>query len=414
MESKIVGTVMPVLELSMQPGDKVFAESGELSWMSMAIQMQTGTSVCIWIAIDIHDSSPDSANTLSPGCMLSSSTGITVPTIFDSMDASLASVVRVDHTAARGMGHRAARAIVADPDHEHLRPQGLESMAFLEVRLELVDELFLDVHDTAADLADRVMVIAARQLIVRRAIAQVRRVNGARRRQRFERPVHRAARKVGRGPVQLDGDLLGSAVAAQPHDRVVDHRPLGGAPHPGRQHQMTRSARSAFATDLVNAGDEHAVLAAGGLDRDLVADAVSDQGFADGRLEAHPARLGIGLRRPDDSVRLLLPLLADLGEPYGVAQADHAVGGGRLDQHVVLDDGLELLDPCLHHSLIVLGGVVLEVLGEVAELAGRLDLGHDRRSLLGGELFQLTANPFEPLRGYGDVFCHRHSFESNP
>ena len=45
MESKIVGTVMPVLELSMQHNDKVFAESGELSWMSMAIQMQTGTSV---------------------------------------------------------------------------------------------------------------------------------------------------------------------------------------------------------------------------------------------------------------------------------------------------------------------------------------------------------------------------------
>ena len=44
MESKIVGTVMPVLELSMQPGDKVFAESGQLSWMSMAIQMQTSTS----------------------------------------------------------------------------------------------------------------------------------------------------------------------------------------------------------------------------------------------------------------------------------------------------------------------------------------------------------------------------------
>ncbi len=45
MESKIVGTVMPVLELNMQPNDKVFAESGELSWMSLAIQMQTGTSV---------------------------------------------------------------------------------------------------------------------------------------------------------------------------------------------------------------------------------------------------------------------------------------------------------------------------------------------------------------------------------
>src|SRR3979411_3275408 len=44
MESKIVGTVMPILELSMQPGDKVFAESGQLSWMSMAIEMRTSTA----------------------------------------------------------------------------------------------------------------------------------------------------------------------------------------------------------------------------------------------------------------------------------------------------------------------------------------------------------------------------------
>ena len=44
MEPKIVGTVLPVLELSMQPGDKVFAESGQLAWMSLAIQMQTSTS----------------------------------------------------------------------------------------------------------------------------------------------------------------------------------------------------------------------------------------------------------------------------------------------------------------------------------------------------------------------------------
>src|ERR1700738_2270112 len=44
MESKIVGTVMPVLELSMQPNEKVFAESGQLAWMSMAVQMQTYTS----------------------------------------------------------------------------------------------------------------------------------------------------------------------------------------------------------------------------------------------------------------------------------------------------------------------------------------------------------------------------------
>jgi uncharacterized protein (TIGR00266 family) len=44
VEPKIIGTVLPVLELSMQPGDRVFAESGQLAWMSMAIQMQTSTS----------------------------------------------------------------------------------------------------------------------------------------------------------------------------------------------------------------------------------------------------------------------------------------------------------------------------------------------------------------------------------
>src|ERR1700745_423753 len=44
MDAKIVGTVMPVLELSMQPNDKVFAESGQLAWMSMAGQMHTSPS----------------------------------------------------------------------------------------------------------------------------------------------------------------------------------------------------------------------------------------------------------------------------------------------------------------------------------------------------------------------------------
>jgi uncharacterized protein (AIM24 family) len=44
MEPKIVGTVMPVLELNMQPNEKVFAESGQLGWMSMSLQMQTSTS----------------------------------------------------------------------------------------------------------------------------------------------------------------------------------------------------------------------------------------------------------------------------------------------------------------------------------------------------------------------------------
>jgi uncharacterized protein (TIGR00266 family) len=45
VEHRIVGTTMPVLELMLQPGEQVFAESGELAWISMAVQLQTGTSV---------------------------------------------------------------------------------------------------------------------------------------------------------------------------------------------------------------------------------------------------------------------------------------------------------------------------------------------------------------------------------
>ena len=45
MEHRIVGTTMPVAELMLQPDESVFAESGELAWISMSIQLRTGMSV---------------------------------------------------------------------------------------------------------------------------------------------------------------------------------------------------------------------------------------------------------------------------------------------------------------------------------------------------------------------------------
>ena len=45
MQSRIQGTTMPVLEVLLQPGESVFSEAGELSWMSQAIQMQTHTQM---------------------------------------------------------------------------------------------------------------------------------------------------------------------------------------------------------------------------------------------------------------------------------------------------------------------------------------------------------------------------------
>lgn len=43
MQERIHGTVMPVLELTLDPGEHVVAESGELSWMTSSMTMATTT-----------------------------------------------------------------------------------------------------------------------------------------------------------------------------------------------------------------------------------------------------------------------------------------------------------------------------------------------------------------------------------
>ena len=43
MQARIQGTVMPVLEIQLDPNESVFSESGELSWMTQSIQMTTHT-----------------------------------------------------------------------------------------------------------------------------------------------------------------------------------------------------------------------------------------------------------------------------------------------------------------------------------------------------------------------------------
>src|SRR5438132_11696329 len=105
------------------------------------------------------------------------------------------------------MRHRVARAIGADTDHEHLGADGLEPVPFLEVCLELMHELLLDVHHASADLAHRVMVVAARELVMRRAVTEMRRVDRARRGQRVEGSIDGAAWKSRPGLGPLPGDL---------------------------------------------------------------------------------------------------------------------------------------------------------------------------------------------------------------
>ena len=43
MDAQIHGTVLPVLELTLNPGDTIVSEAGEMSWMSQSIEMTTTT-----------------------------------------------------------------------------------------------------------------------------------------------------------------------------------------------------------------------------------------------------------------------------------------------------------------------------------------------------------------------------------
>ena len=60
-----------------------------------------------------------------------------------------------------------------------------------------------------------------------------------------------------------------------------------------------------------------------------------------------------------------------------------------LDGHRVVQPVLEQCDPALEHALLVLRRVVLEVLGEVAELARALDRLDDLEALRPLELREL-------------------------
>jgi uncharacterized protein (TIGR00266 family) len=43
VDAKIIGTVMPVLEVMLEPGDRLVAEAGQLSWMTESIRLHTST-----------------------------------------------------------------------------------------------------------------------------------------------------------------------------------------------------------------------------------------------------------------------------------------------------------------------------------------------------------------------------------
>jgi uncharacterized protein (TIGR00266 family) len=43
MDHQVVGTTLPVLEMTLQPGERIVAQAGELSWMTSSIELHTTT-----------------------------------------------------------------------------------------------------------------------------------------------------------------------------------------------------------------------------------------------------------------------------------------------------------------------------------------------------------------------------------
>ena len=72
----------------------------------------------------------------------------------------------------------------------------------------------------------------------------------------------------------------------------------------------------------------------------------------------------------------------------------------------VVEPVAERADARLEQALLVLGGVVLEVLGEVAELAGLLDRGDDLGAPRALELLELGPQRLGLLRGEPFVLYH--------
>ncbi|WP_205782975.1 AIM24 family protein [Microbacterium sp. ABRD28] len=44
MKATIAGTTMPVLELTLDPGERVIAEGGDVSWLTPGFDIQTSTA----------------------------------------------------------------------------------------------------------------------------------------------------------------------------------------------------------------------------------------------------------------------------------------------------------------------------------------------------------------------------------
>jgi hypothetical protein len=102
------------------------------------------------------------------------------------------------------------------------------------------------------------------------------------------------------------------------------------------------------------------------------------------------------LDRSDEvAIRRVVALVADLDDRAG----DDGAVRVTVDDLGLLEQGLDVADPALHLPLLLLGGVVVAVLRQIAQLAGDLDLAGDLHSTPGRQVVELLVQPV--VRGAG-------------
>ena len=140
----------------------------------------------------------------------------------------------------------------------------------------------------------------------------------------------------------------------------------------------------------------------------MVADLAADQGCADGALIADAVQVHIGLGGAGQVVLLGVLRIIALGQNLDM----HTDGGGIVGQLALVHDacqlegGLQIGNAGLHRSLLLLGGIILGVLAQVAIAAGNLDLVGNFLTLDGAQVFQFLLQFIIALAGNDNFFSH--------
>ena len=136
--------------------------------------------------------------------------------------------------------------------------------------------------------------------------------------------------------------------------------------------------------------------ATGSFEVNDVANFVAHQSYAERGTGGEDLELAAFFDRTDQKALDLV--VAFVADAYDHA-SNHRGAIGRLDNFGIEKKRFELADAGFHLALLLFGGVVVAIFGEIAHFTGGLNLAGNIDSTMGGELLMFGAQPFVGLLG---------------